>query len=157
MASYCHNSKVCSDPVLHYPLEFHLWIKYNSSIVCKRLFCPVDWCWKIHRLQPFREVRPTPQKCLEYDTKQSDCEVPVILLKFWGMRSTLSLPSLPGSLWPEVVAPDRVPSIGQIELNSVLMLNWITWNRTVLTFKPFEMELVLYAKLNCLKMNCFWL
>ena len=33
------------------------------------------------------------------------------------------LPSLPGSLWPVVVAPDRVLSMGQKELNSVLMLN----------------------------------
>ena len=32
------------------------------------------------------------------------------------MRSTPSLPSLPGSLWPGMVAPDRGLSIGQIEL-----------------------------------------
>ena len=28
----------------------------------------------------------------------------------------------------------RVLSVGQTELNCVLMLNWIVWNRTVLTF-----------------------
>ena len=33
------------------------------------------------------------------------------------------LPSLPGPLWSRVVAPDRVLSMGQIELNYVLMLN----------------------------------
>ena len=33
------------------------------------------------------------------------------------------LPSLPGPLWPEVVAPDKVLSMGQIQLNCVLMLN----------------------------------
>ena len=49
--------------------------------------------------------------CPGYDTKQSDGEDPV-MLEFGGMRSTLSLPLLPGSLRPEVVAPDR----GQIEL-----------------------------------------
>ena len=32
------------------------------------------------------------------------------------MRSTLSLPSLPGPLWPVVVTPDRVVSMDQIEL-----------------------------------------
>ena len=32
------------------------------------------------------------------------------------MRSTPSLPSLPGSLWPGMVAPDRVMSMRQIEL-----------------------------------------
>ena len=50
------------------------------------------------------------------------------------MRSTPSLPSLPGPLWPEVVTPDRVLSMDKIELNSIFMLNWIVWNRTVLTF-----------------------
>ncbi len=65
------------------------------------------------------------------------------------MRRTPSLPSLSGPLWSGVVAPDRVLSMGQIELNFVLMRNWIVWNWTVLTFK-----LRIYAKLNCLKCNC---
>ena len=39
------------------------------------------------------------------------------MLELWGMRSTPSLPSLRSPLWPEVVAPDRVLSMGQIELN----------------------------------------
>ena len=60
-------------------------------------------------------------------------EVPV-MLKLWGMRNTPSLLLLLGPLWPGVIAPDRVLSMGQIELNYVLMLNLITWNRTVLTF-----------------------
>ena len=51
--------------------------------------------------------------------------------EFWGMLSILSLPSLPGPLWLGVVAPDRVLSMGQIELNYVLMLNRIVGNRTV--------------------------
>ena len=41
-----------------------------------------------------------------YDTKQSDGEAPIIL-GLWEMRSTPSLSSLPGPLWPEVVAPDK--------------------------------------------------
>ena len=36
-------------------------------------------------------------ECPEYDTKQSDGEVPVIL-ELWKMRSTSSLLLLPGSL-----------------------------------------------------------
>ena len=39
------------------------------------------------------------------------------------MQSTPSLPSLLGPLWPGVVAPDRVLSMGQIEQNCVLILN----------------------------------
>ena len=42
-----------------------------------------------------------PNECSGYDTKQSDSEL-------WEMWSTLLLPSLPGLLWPEVVAPNRV-------------------------------------------------
>ena len=50
------------------------------------------------------------------------------------MQSTPLLPSLPGSLWPGVVAPARVQSMGRLELNCVLMLNLIVRNRTVFTF-----------------------
>ena len=45
------------------------------------------------------------------------------MLELWGMQSTPSLPSLPVHLWPGVVAPDRVLSMGQIEQNYILMLN----------------------------------
>ena len=43
------------------------------------------------------------------------------MLEIWGMRSNPSLPSLPGTLWPGVVADDRVPCMGLIEQNSILM------------------------------------
>ena len=73
-------------------------------------------------------------QCPGYDTKQSESEVPVIL-ELWGMRSTPSLPSLPGPHCCGVVAPDRILSTGQTELNCEFMLNWIDWNGTVLRFK----------------------
>ena len=66
------------------------------------------------------------------------------------MRSTPSLRSHIGQIWPGVVAPERVLSMGQIELNGEQMLNWIVGNRTVLTFK-----LHMYSKENCLKWNSF--
>ena len=47
--------------------------------------------------------------------KQSDGEIPV-MLELWGMQSTLSLSLLSGPLWPEVIAPEKVLSMGQIEL-----------------------------------------
>ena len=68
------------------------------------------------------EGKTPSNKCPEYDTKQSDGEAPV-MLELWGMQSPPSLPSLPGPLWPRVVASDRVLSMGQIELNCVFMLN----------------------------------
>ncbi len=49
-------------------------------------------------------------------------EAPVIQ-DLWEMPSILSLPSFSGPFWPGVVAPNRVTSMGQIELNCVLMLN----------------------------------
>ena len=52
-------------------------------------------------------------ECPGYDSKQSDGGVPV-MQGLWGMQSTLSLPSLPCSLWLGVVAPDRVQSMGKI-------------------------------------------
>ena len=70
------------------------------------------------------ERQNLPNECPGYDTKQSDGEVPV-MLELWRMRITPSLPSLPGPLWPDVVAPERVLSMGQIELSSVFMLNYI--------------------------------
>ena len=45
------------------------------------------------------------------------------MLELWGMRSTLLLLSLPVSLWLVGVAPDRVLSMDQIELNCVITLN----------------------------------
>ena len=51
------------------------------------------------------------------------------MLDLWVMRSTLSLPLVPGPLWPGVVTSDRVLSMGQIDLRT-------------------------YAKMNCLKYNC---
>ena len=87
----------------------------------------------------------SPNESPRYETKQSDVEAPV-MLELWGMLSTPLLSSLPGPLWPGVVAPVRVLCMAQIEINSVLMLNWIAWNKTVLTFKQST-----YAKLNCLK------
>ena len=53
------------------------------------------------------------------------------MLELRGMQSTPSLPSLPSPLWSRMVAPDRALSMGLIELNCILMLNWIIWNGTV--------------------------
>ena len=56
---------------------------------------------------PLQRGKTPTNECPGYDTKQS---VPV-RLEIWGMRSILSLPSLPGPLCPEVVAPGRVLSM----------------------------------------------
>ena len=60
-------------------------------------------------------------------------------LEIWGMWSTPLLPLLPSPLWPEVVAPDRVLSIGEIEQNvckqmtdvKLWLLHNITWNHLI--------------------------
>ena len=38
------------------------------------------------------------------------------MLELWGMQSTALLPSQPGPLLPGVAAPNRVLSMGQIEV-----------------------------------------
>ena len=60
------------------------------------------------------------------------------------MQSSPSLPSLPGPLWPGVVAPDKGSIYG---LNRTKL--WF------LEFSVFAFKLLIYAKLNCLKQNCF--
>ena len=93
-------------------------------------------CFSAHGVRP-------PNECT--DMTLNNLRVPVMLER-WGMWVTSSLPSLSVPLWPRVVTSDRVLSLGQIELDCVLMLNGIVSNRTVLTFK-----LRIYAKLNSLK------
>ena len=91
-----------------------IYIYIYSVKMCKRLNeTLIGWgggC-KIHWLHLSRGVRPPPNECPGYDTKQSDGEIPAVL-ELWGMRSTPSLPSLPGPLCPGVVAPDRDLSRG---------------------------------------------
>ena len=58
----------------------------------------------------------------------------LVILEVSWMQSSSLLPMLPGRLRRGVVAPHRVLSMGKIELNCLFMLNWVIWNRTVLTF-----------------------
>ena len=88
-------------------------IIYFIWLICfKRIWLlPVGWRCRLHRLLLRRGVRHPYNECPRYDTKQSDGEVPV-MLRLWEMRSTASLPSLPGLLWPGLVAPDKGPIFG---------------------------------------------
>ena len=87
-------------------------VEINSSCcLLQAADCPGDWGCRIHCLHLCRGVRPPPNECPGYDTKQSDGEV-LAVLELWEMRSTPSLPLLPGPLWPGVVAPDRALSMG---------------------------------------------
>ena len=69
------------------------------------------WAFRINRLLPCRGVRPHPNKCPGYGTKQSDDEVPE-MLELWGMWSTPSLPSVINPLWPGDVALDKASIYG---------------------------------------------
>ncbi len=67
--------------------------------LCLLSLCPIGWA-----------VEYTD--CTSgYDTKQSDGEVSV-MLGLLRIKSTPSLPLLPGSLWPGVVAPDKALTMG---------------------------------------------
>ena len=93
---------------------------------------PNSWSCRIHWLHRCSRVKPF-NACPGYDTKKSDGEFP-IMLELWGMWGTTSLPSFSGRLWPGVVAPDRDLSMGLIGPISVLMRNWIVWNKIVWYF-----------------------
>ena len=83
--------------------------------------CIVNWGWRIYWLFLCREVSPAPpNEGPGYDTRQSDDEVPV-MLELLGMWSAPSLPLILDSLWIGVVEPERVLSMGQIELNYILI------------------------------------
>ena len=73
-----------------------LWQTSSQPYFIQNLLCPVGWGCRIHRLLLCRGVRPLPNECPGYDTKQSDGEVPAVL-ELWEMRSTPSLPITPRS------------------------------------------------------------
>ena len=82
-----------------------------------------------------KDPPPHCNECSRYDTKQSDGEAPIMEELWRLLQSTPSLLLHPGSLYPGVVAPDRVLSMGQIELFDILT----------------ACKQQTYAKLNCLK------
>ena len=110
----------------------YIYIYIYIICMCMYIYCPVSRNWRIHRLLLCRGVRPPRNECPGYDTKQSDGEVPV-MLELWGIRSTPSLPSLPGPFCPWVVAP-KGPIYGL--------------NRT----KPWFLEFTVFLHLNCVLM-----
>ena len=57
--------------------------KIVGELRSRVIVCPVGWGYRIHRLLLCRGVRPSPNECPGYDTKQSDGEVPATL-ELWG-------------------------------------------------------------------------
>ena len=93
-----------------------------TSFYIKLIFLQLHLC---------RRVR-LPNECPVYDTKHTDCETSV-MMELWGMRSTSSFYITPRSTLAR--RGNTWKSIGQIELISVLMQNWIVYNRYLSTFK----------------------
>ena len=115
-----------------YICTFHLYLcMFSSTYWCRMYFHLNTWFYNTHCTNDWRlfslvqsavvveytdcftaeRSDPPPIKCPIYDTKQSDGEFPV-MLELWGTQSTPLLPSLPGPLWPRVVAPDKIPIYG---------------------------------------------
>ena len=102
-------------PCLHLFTFFSLSLSLSFS-------SPVGWDCRIHQLQ--RCKTPTSKKYPKYDTKISDDEASVLELS--GIESTLSLPLLPGLLWPRVVVSVRVPTRSRIDLfKHLTVCKWI--------------------------------
>ena len=87
-------------------LTYHV---YLCKCVQTNDCCPVSWGSRIPPASSLQ--RGKTNECPGYDTKQSGGDV-AVMLEIWGMRSTPSLPSVPGPLWHGVVAPDKGPIYG---------------------------------------------
>ena len=88
---------------------------------------PVGWDCSIQWLYLYSGVRPATNECPWYDIKQSDGEA-LVMMDIWGIQNIPSLSSFAGQLWLGVVEPDLVLPMGQLELNSILKLNWLKYN-----------------------------
>ena len=89
------------------------WLKIVLNIFSNKTYPNRLWLQETPTAS-LQKGKTLPMSVLDYDTRQSDGKVPV--LEIWGMWSTSSLPLLPGPLRLEAVEPDRVLSLGQIEL-----------------------------------------
>ena len=70
----------------------------------------VDRDCRIIRMHMYGAL-PNRDECPRYDIKQSDSETPV-MLQLRVTLNNLSLPLLPGSLWPRVIALYRILFMG---------------------------------------------
>ena len=70
-------------------------------------------------LQAKKNINTAQSAASLQGSKTSLHECPGYKIKLLGIRNTLSLTLLPGLLWPGVVAPERVLSMGQIELSAI--------------------------------------
>ena len=86
---------------LDYICQMHALIGYSS----------VSWGCRIHQLHLSRGISLSPISVLEMILNYQ-----MARLQPWEKWSTPSLPWLQGPLGPRVVAPDMIPSMGQIEL-----------------------------------------
>ena len=114
-------SKKNSPYLLNDPYIYNIYISFLYAYIYIFIYtqvscCQVSYGCRIQQLHHCRGVRLPQRVSYIYDTKQPDVEFPV-MQELWGLWSTPLLPSLSGLLWPGVVAPDRVQSMGQIELN----------------------------------------
>ena len=115
---------------------------------------PVGWDCKIHRFYLCRGVRYSQRvSCLWHLT-----------IWWWSFSDAGALGNAeysfitiaPKFTLSVVVTLDRVLFMGQIELNYVLMLNWIVLNRTVLTFELcVSKKLYLYLERRIRRSNPF--
>ena len=56
-------------------------------------------------------------------TQNNRIHVVQVMLELCEMRSIPLLPSLPGPLWPRMLAPDRILHLDQIELYTYVKMN----------------------------------
>ena len=116
-----YNLKICAENRIWFYAGIHFFYSYNQRhfySFIENYSSSVAWDCRIHWLNPCRGVRPSPNESPDYNTKQSDSEI-LVMLELWGMQNSPLVPLLPGPLEPGVVTPDRVLSMGPIKLFNI--------------------------------------
>ena len=86
------------------------------NVILTFTICPVGWGCRIHRLHLCKGVRPPPNRCPIYYSKQSNGE-DTVMLELWGnVEYPFITIALDVHVKPKVVTQDKVLSIDQIEL-----------------------------------------
>ena len=103
-----------------------------------------------HQMYLCKGVKPPPNEYLGYNTKQSNGQAPE-MLELGEMQSTPSLQSLSGPLWPRVVAPDRVLSMGHLNV-----CKWMTDVKLLLLHRNIWKHLTMCKQMStCSFKKCY--
>ena len=104
------NKKIQNKFIHYFKLSFNFYIKISNCLAA--LLGELKICWWY---SPVKRWKSLQKGCPGYDTKL----YLMVRLLFWRFSEILNTPSLsllPGPLWPGIVVPVWISSMGQIAL-----------------------------------------